>query len=354
MRAPIAFLQLGRDTFACAQGALDAVTMPGAACASWLAPRFSLDDRHPWWWQARGAPTLALLDRREWAERFPRRDAVDGLAWGAPDEGRFHAGFGTLQAHLAAGVLRKGVPITVARAPLAPRAAWPLFRQLLARVADLPGQVVAYGLFLPGEDDREGPEFVIGASPELLFEVEPDGVVKTMAVAGTRRVAPGSAAALEGSAKERGEHEAVVEDLLAQASRWGSAERGPTEVRRFGDLQHLVTGIAVSPAAPPDFTELVRALHPTPALGVYPRGAAGTAWLASIDPDEARRRFGAPFGIRWPSGAGRVAVAIRNLQYHDGHVEIWAGCGVVPESRYDAEWQELLDKIQAVRTMWNV
>jgi isochorismate synthase EntC len=47
-------------------------------------------------------------------------------------------------------------------------------------------------------------------------------------------------------------------------------------------------------------------------------------------------------------------VAIRGLQYHDGRVEIWAGCGVVPQSRYQDEWQEVLDKIQAVRALWQV
>ena len=47
-------------------------------------------------------------------------------------------------------------------------------------------------------------------------------------------------------------------------------------------------------------------------------------------------------------------MAIRNLQYEDGQLEIWAGCGVVPQSRYEDEWQEVLDKIQAVRALWGV
>ena len=99
---------------------------------------------------------------------------------------------------------------------------------------------------------------------------------------------------------------------------------------------------------------MARRLHPTPALGAYPRGEAGTSWLASLDPAGERRRFGAPFGLRWPSGAGRCVVAIRGLQYHHGRLEIWAGCGVVPQSRYEDEWQEVLDKIQSVRAMWQV
>ena len=99
---------------------------------------------------------------------------------------------------------------------------------------------------------------------------------------------------------------------------------------------------------------MARRLHPTPALGVYPRGEAGSAWLAGIDPDGERGRFGAPFGLRWPSGAGRCVVAIRNLQYRAGRLDIWAGCGVVSQSRYEDEWQEVLDKMQAVRALWGV
>ena len=105
---------------------------------------------------------------------------------------------------------------------------------------------------------------------------------------------------------------------------------------------------------PLDFETVARRLHPTPALGVYPRGSAGAAWLATIDPHGDRKRFGAPFGLRLPSGGGRCVVAIRNLQYAAGRLEIWAGCGVVSLSRYEDEWQEVLQKIQAVRVLWGV
>ena len=80
----------------------------------------------------------------------------------------------------------------------------------------------------------------------------------------------------------------------------------------------------------------------------------GAAWLAGIDANRDRKRFGAPFGLRLPSGGGRCVVAIRNLQYSAGRLEIWAGCGVVAMSRYDEEWQEVLQKMNAVRALWDV
>jgi menaquinone-specific isochorismate synthase len=131
-------------------------------------------------------------------------------------------------------------------------------------------------------------------------------------------------------------------------------ETSATFVRQYGELQHLFAEVRMTPRDRPDFEDIVRRLHPTPALGVHPRGQAGAAWLDAIDPAGERRRFGAPFGIRRASGSGRAVVAIRNVQYREGWLEIWAGCGVVRESGYHDEWAEVLDKVDAVRELWRV
>jgi len=211
--------------------------------------------------------------------------------------------------------------------------------------------VVGYGFYLP--QGAQGPEFMIGATPELLFELEGCCRLTTAAVAGTRP-ASDAASALEGSAKERDEHQAVVDDLLSRLSEWGEPRASHTGVRRFGPLAHLVAEIRLESRVPLDFEDVARRLHPTPALGVYPRGEAGTAWLNLLDPRGDRKRFGAPFGLRLPVGGGRCVVAIRNLQYAAGRLEIWAGCGVVPMSRYEEEWREVLQKLQAARALWGV
>ena len=348
----IAFIQLDAHTFACAAGPLAPVAGPAPNGAAFLAPHFSLDQRHAWWW----APGAAVrrVTRAEWHHDFPPvAPPLGPLCWEPPEEARFRAGFDSLRARLADGRLRKGVPITRMRARLDSEEAEPLFRRLAARVPALPGAVSAYGFYAPASGGL-GPEFLIGATPELLFEIAEDGCLRTSSVAGTRRAEPGAEAVLAGSAKDLAEHQAVVEDLLARTRRWGSPRLGAARVQEFGGLLHLVTEIAVEPGVPPRFEDVVRALHPTPALGVSPRGAEGDAWLREIDPAGERRRFGAPFGVRWPSGEGRAAVAIRGLQYFEGHVEIWAGCGVVGASEYEAEWSEILDKMHAVRTLWGV
>jgi menaquinone-specific isochorismate synthase len=352
MQTALAFLQTGADALSCATAPLDPAAAPQTGLPAFFAPLFSLaPDTRPWL----EAGSVEVLSRAAWRQRFPspvRRPVAP--PWGPPDERRFSDGFRSLAALLEKGTLRKGVPVTVVSARVDPGDAEVLFDHLLGRVTDLPETMFAYGFYRPASGTGTGsPEFLIGATPEVLFEIDEDGRLSTMAVAGTRR-ANGSAAALSSSPKDREEHQSVVDDLLAQLGAWGRPIASDRVVRSFGPLEHLVVDIHVDAGPGVDFETVARRLHPTPALGAYPRGESGASWLASLDPHGERRRFGAPFGLRWPSGAGRCVVAIRGLQYHDGRLEIWAGCGVVPQSRYQDEWQEVLDKIQAVRALWQV
>jgi isochorismate synthase EntC len=354
MRTALAFVETGDDALVSVTGPLVPATSPRAGSPAFFAPAFSMAPDEPWWFES-AQPLSGPLSRAGWRERFPSTAGRSvGVRWGQPDEGRFAAGFRTLATQLERGSLRKGVPITVMTAPVGADDAPALFAHLLGRVPSLPPRMSAYGFYRPASETGTGsPEFLIGATPEILFEIEGDRRLTTMAVAGTRR-AGGSAVSLGESAKDRDEHQTVVDDLVAQLSEWGRPTASAVEVRSFGELEHLAVDIRLDADRKLDFETIARQLHPTPALGVYPRSEEGADWLAGIDPRGDRKRFGAPFGVRWPSGGGRCLVAIRNLQYHDGRLEIWAGCGVVPQSRYDDEWQEVLDKMHAVRALWDV
>ncbi len=354
MRTALAFVETGDDALVSITGPLVPVASPRAGSPAFFAPVFSMAPGEPWWFES-PHPLSDPLSRAAWRERFPSTAGpFAGIEWGQPDEERFAAGYRTLAARLERGSLRKGVPITVMTAPVRAEDAPALFSHLLGRVPSLPPSLSAYGFYRPASETGTGsPEFLIGATPEILFDVEGDRRLATMAVAGTRR-AGGTGVNLDESAKDRDEHQTVVDDLIAQLSDWGRPTASAVEVRSFGELEHLAVDIRLEADRALDFEGIARRLHPTPALGVYPRCEEGAAWLAGIDPRGDRRRFGAPFGLRWPSGGGRCLVAIRSLQYHDGRLEIWAGCGVVPQSRYDAEWQEVLDKMHAVRALWDV
>jgi len=353
MLSPLAFLQTGRETISCAEGDLVAAGYPRPGSTAFLAPDFTLSHRQPWWLDV--GRSLKSCSRAEWAVRFPPDPTPTApLAWGAPDEARFAAGFRSLDDLLRTGELRKGVPVTRMSASVPPERAAGVFARLIARVPTLPDGVLAYGFYLPrGFAGANGPEFLVGATPEILFDLQDGRTLTTMAVAGTRPSTEGPEG-LRSSPKDRDEHESVIEDLMARLSVWGDVRASPTEVRRFGDLVHLVADIRLESRDPLDFEGIVRQLHPTPALGVYPRNKTGLEWLKQIDPQGDRGRFGAPFGLRLPSGGGRCVVAIRGIQYAAGRLDIWAGCGVVSMSRYEDEWAEVLQKMDAVRTLWDL
>ena len=61
-------------------------------------------------------------------------------------------------------------------------------------------------------------------------------------------------------------------------------------------------------------------------------------------------RYGAPVGYIEEGGKdSRCLVAIRNMQWKDNWIGLGAGCGIVPESRLDLEWEELQLKIQSIK-----
>ena len=294
------------------------------------------------------APDFFLRDGKPW-RIYPEVSAVspDGLglllslhetkrAWQSFDEAKFAAAFGKVMAAFRAGRLRKAVPAVfeTSRGPLAVAER----ERALRAAANLPAGLMPYGFW-----DEEGG--MIGASPELLFE--DDGVeIHTVAVAGTARSGTLPEEMME-DPKERDEHKLVLDDVAARLAPLGHVTKGATRLWRIGMLSHLRTDLRVSPEKPVDFATLAERLHPTPAVGIAPRGD----WREIISEiDEAPRgHFGAPFGLRLPDGHSRCLVAIRGLQWDRDNTRCGAGCGIVPGSKLERELAELRLKISATR-----
>ena len=185
-------------------------------------------------------------------------------------------------------------------------------------------------------------EGLAGVTPEILFRVRDDRLT-TMALAGT---GPAEGPALLDDPKERREHELVIEHVRGELARFGTPAIGQTVERTYGSLKHLFTPIELHLERPPNFMELVTALHPTAALGGYPRRPA-IEWLERQPFHRARRRFGAPFGFKDKDQATCV-VAIRGVQWRGRDLMVAAGCGVVDGSRVEREWRELELKRSAI------
>jgi menaquinone-specific isochorismate synthase len=354
-----AFLQVGADRFWVWQGAWEAHSKPIQSEANLWLSDFFLKNRLPWQSLASGS-SPRLLSRSEflgfWNSLISdaeKKETLPELQWEAPRDSFFQTHFDTLQEWIEAGVLKKGVPVASCRAffradSLAcenSRNRWLI--ETLQRLDNVPSHLFLYGFCSEGQG-------FIGATPEILFEVSAERELRTMALAGTRRVGAGSedgSAALGSTPKDQAEHFAVVEDIeqrLLRVSEDGKVTRGVTEVRRFGILEHLHTPLAAKISERVGYEQLLLLLHPTAALGVHPRVKTGHRWLDKMDAFDRRESFGAPFGAVFPDGSSCALVAIRQIQFDARGIKLWAGAGVVAESELEKEWAEILLKMESI------
>ena len=192
-----------------------------------------------------------------------------------------------------------------------------------------------------------------GASPELL--VRRSGTrAYSQPMAGS--VARGAneadderlARQLEDSAKDNAEHRLAsqfVVDALRELSL--TVEARAPEVVRFTNIQHLATTVTADLADPrTDALDLAAALHPTPAVGGWPREAADRL----IDELEGLERGWYAGAVGWIDGRGdgEFAVALRcGLLWEDG-ARLYAGVGVMPDSDPARELEETELKFKAL------
>jgi menaquinone-specific isochorismate synthase len=190
-----------------------------------------------------------------------------------------------------------------------------------------------------------GDEGVVGATPELIL-AQKKSVFFTAAVAGTRH--RDSPVSLLHSKKDLSEHQFVVDDLVSRLSTWGQVTVDCRQEVAAGDLVHLKTDIQLETQAEVSFFKVLEELHPTPALGAYPR-ESGLAWLKKQSGD--RGGFGAPFGRMDEYGESTAWVGIRQLSWSKSGSRIGSGCGIVADSDFEKEWQELQFKRQSVKNL---
>src|SRR5450759_1616035 len=194
-----------------------------------------------------------------------------------------------------------------------------------------------------------------GASPELLVRRSADRAFSQPMAGSVARGATDAederlARQLEDSAKDAVEHR-VVSEFVVEALRpfARSVSARPAEGVRFTNIQHLATSVNAELAHPPaSALELAAALHPTPAVGGWPRDAAD----ALIDELEGMERGWYAGAVGWIDGRGdgEFAVALRcGLLWEDG-ARLYAGVGVMPDSDPARELEETELKFKALLT----
>jgi menaquinone-specific isochorismate synthase len=207
-----------------------------------------------------------------------------------------------------------------------------------------------------GSSHRFSIDGFIGASPELLVEVEGD-IVRSFPLAGTTRTTGDPdldaklAAELQASPKNQIEHRAAIEmvrdTLLPYCSYLDWAPE--PEIVKVANVQHLGSQAEGRLSHPvPTVIELVRALQPTPAVGGYPRDAA-IDLITSVEGFE-RGLYGGAVGWVDAHGNGRWAVSLRCAELSEDRrsARLVAGGGIVADSDPRSELSETQAKFQAM------
>jgi isochorismate synthase len=192
-----------------------------------------------------------------------------------------------------------------------------------------------------------------GASPELLIRrigsyAHAEPMAGSVARGSTEAEDERLAEQLRSSRKDAAEHDVVsrfVVEALRPFSRTVAAR--PPEVVRFTNIQHLATSVDAELTVPAaDALDLAAALHPTPAVGGWPREAADRI----IDDLESMERGWYAGAVGWTdgNGDGEFAVALRcGLLWEDG-ARLYAGVGVMPDSDPARELEETDLKFKAL------
>ena len=184
---------------------------------------------------------------------------------------------------------------------------------------------------------------ILGFTPEFLFSLE-GNKFRTMALAGT---GPQTGPSLLKDQKELKEHQLVVQSLqdsLRGILKWDKTT--PSEMI-FPPLKHLLTKLTGSFTSKVSFEKICHTLHPTAALGGYPKKQA-LNWLKKQISQKNRKYFGAPLAFFETENRYFCLIALRALEWNGEEIKCFSGGGLIKESVLQKEWRELSLKRQQV------
>lgn len=201
-----------------------------------------------------------------------------------------------------------------------------------------------------------GPFQVVGASPEILVRVM-DGEVTIRPIAGTRKrgATPEEDRALEADLlsdqKELAEHLMLLDlgrNDTGRVSKIGTVR--PTEefiVERYSHVMHIVSNVVGELSDEHDALSALLAGLPAGTVSGAPKVRA----MEIIDELEPEKRgvYGGGVGYFSAGGDMDMCIALRTAVVQDGKLYIQAGGGVVYDSDPEAEFEETVNKSNAIR-----
>ncbi|MCC7407940.1 MAG: anthranilate synthase component I family protein [Phycisphaeraceae bacterium] len=225
-------------------------------------------------------------------------------------------------------------------------------RALYLRLAE--GSPAWYGAYLElPTADREHPRAIASTSPELFLRLTPDGHVVSRPIKGTRPADVGPSELLH-SPKDMAELHMItdlVRNDLGRVCAYGSVRvTEPRVVESHPTVHQAVSTVRGGLAPGKDTVDLIRACFPPGSVTGAPKVRAMQI-IEELEPVRRGPYCGAIGAIRADELHLSVAIRTMLLRWADanrGEVDLSVGGGVVADSTAAQEYQETIDKAQAM------
>jgi isochorismate synthase len=189
----------------------------------------------------------------------------------------------------------------------------------------------------------------ISFTPEKLFSLK-GHIVETLSLAGSmpRGETPDQDAEnylnLQNSTKLIHEQSSVTSEIKTLLEKvCDKVEVSELKVMKLPYIFHRQRDITGTLMSDVDALDLVRLMHPTPAVGGFPRELVGPHIL-NIEKNK-RNYYAAPFGIL-SKDFSEFAVGIRSAKIEDESITVFGGAGIVNGSIAEDEWSETGTKMK--------
>ena len=204
---------------------------------------------------------------------------------------------------------------------------------------------------------------IVGSSPEILTRVDNNNVATIRPIAGTRSRGRTSE---EDKANEKdllSDEKEIAEQLmlidlgrndLGRIAKTGTVNlTDKMFIERYSHVMHIVSNVECELKDDMSSIDVLRATFPAGTLSGAPKVRA----MEIIDEVETLKRSiysGAIGNLSWHGGMD-LAIAIRTAIVKDEVLYVQAGAGIVHDSIPEMEWQETMDKAQAlIRAAQNI
>ncbi|MDP3980221.1 MAG: isochorismate synthase, partial [Chlamydiota bacterium] len=190
----------------------------------------------------------------------------------------------------------------------------------------------------------------LGASPEQLYKRN-GKTIGCEAIAGTRTRGNNPeedqkhASELRSSVKDLLEHQFVVDDIkqtLESLCLSYKQEMSPSVVNA-ADVHHLATRFEGTLKNSVTDADILKALHPTPAVAGLPKDIICKI-IRELEPFD-RGWYTGPMGVIGRDSCD-FAVAIRCALIQENTIALFAGAGIVQGSTEESEWNEIENKMK--------